>query len=651
MNRLIVVVCLLFLVTSARSQDLDLEQHSIDSVSGQIARCGNDTNKVNLLLRLAYHTYWFDTSSARDYVSDASVLSQKLNYTGGLARCFMMRGNFAEYSKNYTDALKYYQSAALHAENGKCYTETQDAYLSMINMHFYRGEYVYAHDVCLRGLRLAQQADDLPREANYTNLSGFIYRNMKQSADEERAFRDYAVLAEKSGDSLLIASACTELAQVMMEQRKFDSAELYLDTAYRLYSGHYETHRRAFIHYLRAKISLETGVREAALTNAKLAISISKSAPADEFDVARYYIVAGKALFQMRLFDEALLYLDTGLMISERIQHKENMRDAYQLIAYSFDHKGESDSAYHYLSLYNSLQDSLLNEENLRTIAEMKAKYDLDQQKAAFRKLEEEAEAKAEKEEQDQLIRNLGTGLISLLLVTGFLFYNRFRLKQKSALQLTINKQQKEMFQGILSAQEKERQRIASDLHDGLGSLLSSAKLQLQLMNTGENFSAEQQKHYALAAEMVDRSAIDLRNISHAIMPASLTKMGLSAALQNVINGLNAATGTRFTFHSYNAEKRPGPETELALYNIIMELINNVVKHSEATEATVQIVGHEDTVTITVDDNGKGIGKLNSSHGIGLSNIRSRIDYLKGSIEIDSVAGRGTSVSIEVGVS
>ena len=647
---LFAIVCLLIAGVKANAQDIAFQQHCVDSILTQIEAVKDDTNKVHLWLRAAYHEYWIHPDEAHGFAANGMVLSQQLGYVKGYVMCFMMYGNQCEYSKQYGAALGMYDLARFHAEANKFYSLTHDAYISMINMHFYKGEYVYALDLCLRGLKLARDSSDLQREAMYTNLSGFIYRNMKQTADEEHAFMEYSRLAHQSGDSLLVASACVELAQVMMEKEYYDSAEVYLDSAYKLYSGHYETHRRAFIHYLRAKIYLQTGAREAASVNAKTAISISKSAPSDEFDVARYYITAGKALFQMRLFDEALLYLDTGLQISRRIQHKENTRDAYQLIAYSYELKGNIDSAYHYLSLYDVLQDSLLNEENLRTIAEMKAKYDLSQRDEEIRKLEQEAIQKAEKEEQDKLVRNLALGIVSLTLIIGFLFYNRYRLKQKAELQLTINKQQNEMFQGIISAQEKERQRIAGDLHDGLGSLLSTAKLQLQLMgNTA--LTEEQKKHYESALDLVNRSSQDLRSISHSIMPAPLKKLGLVAALESVIAGLNVAGQIEFQLHAHNMSERIEGEKELALYNITMELINNAAKHSGAKLVSIQFIRHENTLSLVVEDDGKGFDPKQSVDGIGLKNIRERVSYFQGQMEVDSKSGGPTIISIEVPVS
>jgi two-component system NarL family sensor kinase len=641
----IAIFCLLIVVISARSQDLALEQQRVDSISEQIAQCKEDTNKVNLLLKLAYHQFWLDTTIAKEHVSRATVLSNKLNYTSGHARSFLVLGNFAEYVKHYERALEMYNLAAVHAEKGKLYAETHDAYISLMNIHFYRGEYVYALDVCLRGLKLAKEANDLPREANYTNLSGFIYRNMKQSEDEEKAFRQYSLLASKSGDSLLVASSCTELAQVMMEQLKFDSALLLLDSAYEIYSGHYEQHRRAFIHYLYARINLQVGTRGQlqAFNNSLKAIEISRSAPSNEYDVARYYIIAGKALIRQQIPKEAIHYLDTGLAISIRIRHRENIRDAYLLMSDAFNLENNVDSAFYFLQLHNDLNDSILNEENLRTIAEMKARFQLEQKDRDLLEFQEREKTAARN-------RILILSLIAFTLIIIFLVYNRYRLKQKNSLQLTINQQQNDMFQGILSAQEKERQRIAGDLHDGLGSLLSTAKLQLQLMGNSD-LNAEQKKHYEAAVDAVNRSSQDLRSISHSIMPAPLKKLGLIAALESVIAGLNVAGRIQFHLQSHNMEARIEEEKELALYNITMELINNAAKHSEAKNVMIQFVRHESNLSLTIEDDGKGFDPKTSASGIGLSNIQKRVDYFKGQLEIDSKIAGPTTISIEVPVS
>lgn len=643
---------LILFAAQVQAQDLAFEKYCVDSISKQIAQRPEDTTKVRLMHRLAYHQYWLDTAAAQETNNEAGVLADQLNDKSGQFQTIYTRGSFEEYRKDYTSALDYYTQAAGFGTGHHLYAQTHDAYTSLLNLHFYRGEYVYALSVCLKGLDLAQKSGDLIREATYTNLSGFIYRNMQQLADSEKAYRSYLVLAGQSHDSLLIASACTEMAQLMILGKEYDSSLFYLEKAYGLYAGIYERHRRAYVQYLISQTFKSAGETDSALVYALKAIEGSRNIPANEYDVARYYIAAGEIFVQKKNTARAILLLDTGLQISQRIAHRENIRDAYHFLAEAYAMEGDHSKAYLYQHRFSLLKDSLLNEQNLRTIAEMKARYELDKKEQDIRTLKEKEKVLAAEQQQASLIRNLVLGLTGLILLIGFLFYNRYRLAQKNAYQVTINRQQNEMFQGILSAQEKERQRIAGDLHDGLGSLLSSARLQMGLMNQGETTLApEQLEHYEAAYAMIDQASRDLRNISHSIMPASLTKLGLAPALENVIKGLGNGTTVSFRFHAHNMEERPDAAVEIALYHITMELLNNILKHSRGTEATVQLTRFADHINLLVEDNGKGFNPAKPGNGIGLSSIRSRIDFLGGTIDIDSSPGRSTTVSIDVPVS
>ncbi len=162
----------------------------------------------------------------------------------------------------------------------------------------------------------------------------------------------------------------------------------------------------------------------------------------------------------------------------------------------------------------------------------------------------------------------------------------------------------------------------------------------------------KQKERFSSASSMIGNASDELRNISHAIMPASLANLGLPAALKNVIAGLAEVSGINFIFNASDFEERPEEEIELSIYYIAMELINNIVKHSGASEATVQLIRHPGLINLTVEDNGKGfdLRKLKQEKGIGLANIRSRVAFLEGKIEIDSTPGHGASILIDIPV-
>jgi signal transduction histidine kinase len=237
-------------------------------------------------------------------------------------------------------------------------------------------------------------------------------------------------------------------------------------------------------------------------------------------------------------------------------------------------------------------------------------------------------------------------------LIILFLLYNRYRLRQNNRYQKELNRQQNELFNTIAATQDQERKRIAQDLHDSLGSILSAAKLKLSaLKDTGSAVPASQAEKYQAAMQLLDEASAELRNISHNIMPAALSKLGLVAALRNLINHITSHSGIQFSFSSHDFDQRIDEQAEMSIYRIVLELINNIVKYAAASRVTVQLIRYPDYINLSVEDNGRGFDYQDTVHarkGIGLENILSRVGYLKGKINIDTAPGRGTSVIIDI---
>ncbi|HEV7347415.1 sensor histidine kinase [Telluribacter sp.] len=199
---------------------------------------------------------------------------------------------------------------------------------------------------------------------------------------------------------------------------------------------------------------------------------------------------------------------------------------------------------------------------------------------------------------------------------------------------------QRQDMQRVLQAQEEERQRLAADLHDDLGATLSAIKGQLE--------SVPGQTHELMRPiGLMDKAIRDLRLISHNLMPPEFMTLGLTEALRETTQRLQASSGLRCLFISYGKEQRLDHPTELTIYRIILELINNTIKHAKASQVTVQLIFYPENVTLLVEDNGRGYPKGKQSSGIGLRNIRSRVDYLGGQLWVDT-GERGTTVTLEV---
>ncbi len=203
----------------------------------------------------------------------------------------------------------------------------------------------------------------------------------------------------------------------------------------------------------------------------------------------------------------------------------------------------------------------------------------------------------------------------------------------------------------LLEGQEEERKRIARELHDGLGVLLSATKMQF---TTIKNISPENGHIIDRATQLLEQATGDVRKISHNMMPGLLTKLGLYEAVEDLFENLNDADNIHAAFEITGEDIRLPENNEIMLYRVIQEMVNNTLKHAEASEIKLIINVIPDRMDLIYFDNGKGFDMVqvfrNDADTLGLKSIRSRIGFLNGKIDIDSRPGRGTRFAIEIPV-
>lgn len=242
--------------------------------------------------------------------------------------------------------------------------------------------------------------------------------------------------------------------------------------------------------------------------------------------------------------------------------------------------------------------------------------------------------------------------ILGLLVVIFLLARSRFKRKQ----QLTENEKQLAVREAFIDAtirsQENERKRFAQDLHDGMGQLISSLRLMVSQLD--KNSSVEEKLLIAERSEKVlNDMHTEIRSIAFNLMPQTLIQHGLIPALQEMALRINQTGKIVVSVTGYDVPARLNEVHEISLYRIIQEWVNNVIKYAQATKIEVQLVGHEEEISITVEDNGNGFdpAKLEHSDGNGWKNIRSRVNLVKGEVEIDSAPQhKGTSLIIRVPV-
>jgi signal transduction histidine kinase len=244
-------------------------------------------------------------------------------------------------------------------------------------------------------------------------------------------------------------------------------------------------------------------------------------------------------------------------------------------------------------------------------------------------------------------------GGAAALLLISLLSYRTYRQKQKLQ-QLRIDEletqQQLLAAEAVMKGEEQERTRLAKDLHDGLGGMLSGIKYSFQTMKGNLIMTPENQQAFERSMDMLDSSIKEMRRVAHNMMPEALVKFGLDTAMKDFCDDINRSGALRVVYQSLGMDLiQVEQTTAIAVYRIVQELLNNTMKHAAAKTAIVQLSRTDTGINITVEDDGKGFDPviLSQVKGIGWSNIQSRVEYLKGKMDVRSTPGNGTSVNIE----
>jgi len=375
---------------------------------------------------------------------------------------------------------------------------------------------------------------------------------------------------------------------------------------------------------------------------------VYKKQAGKKMDVAISYINIGEAFDSLKQYDSAILYANAAIELSREVNYKDLIKYGYHFLSRVYETRGDNKRALMYHKLFSELNDTIFNETKAQQLAELNAKYQAGKKEEEIRELNSKATI------QGLQLKHRNTLLIVafFVFVAGsvivYLIYNRRKLKEQTELQAEINRQQAITTREVLYAEDRERKRIAADLHDGVGQLMSATLLNLNsfLARLNVNTQADPQADRILS--LVTESYDELRSISHQMMPGALLRSGLDTAVRELVSHIDPEKIEVFV-ESEGLEERLSEETETVLYRVIQESVNNVIKHANATRLNLQLVRDEDGVSVTIEDNGNGFDrKQASTAGIGLKNIYSRVLLQNGTVDIDSHPGKGTLVAIHI---
>jgi len=308
-----------------------------------------------------------------------------------------------------------------------------------------------------------------------------------------------------------------------------------------------------------------------------------------------------------------------------------------------------------YYKIQANLKDTIFKKNMKTVIAEKHTKYET-QRILSEKHSEERKNAELQKEnmikdlkllEERAANKNLmlwgGLSLV-LMILLGLTYYFNARVKEAKS----KREEETVRYRAMFEAEEKERSRIAKDLHDGLGQLLSTAKLNVSGLEGEVN--EEDMILVQNSINLIDEAVNEVRTISHNMMPAALMEYGLVSAIESFTNTINESKALHVNFNYKGMDNRLEESKEIALYRVVQEIINNMIKYAKADKITIALNRINNKVQLLISDNGKGfdISTIHQSKGIGWRNVFSRISMINGEVDIISAEGKGTNIRIDV---
>jgi signal transduction histidine kinase len=509
------------------------------------------------------------------------------------------------------------------------------------------GDYPAAQAQRLKALKLAQNVQDSLQQMELLYSIGQTYWQQGQYRTAENYFQRALNLATEKKNTFKTAEIQRQLGHIQKQYRNPVAAQNwyrqslagfltlgnYLEVGRTLtLFQHVDSLRRArqfFTQALQFKMANQEtlGEVEARLELAKVQVELKDGAG-------------------------ALRSLSPAIALAQNAGSRQQLLAVWQLLAHAQALQKNYSAAYSYAERYQNLKDSLFTTEQTRIISEMNARFD----NAALRDSLQMAEIARNRAElrQKNLLNYL---LIGALLAGGlitFLLFQNYRSRQEQRLQaqqmLALEKQREaEQLRSMIAGEEQERKRIAQELHDGLGTLLATVKIQFNAVQN-ERPDIEAVKAYQKADKLLDEACTEVRKISYNLMPAILQQYGLEYALQDLCEDINRSGPLEVSFIPFGLEHKFEDQMAISVYRIVQELVKNTLKHAEASELIVQVSAEDGLLSIVVEDDGQGfdVAEKREHPGIGLQSIQSRLTLLHGKMDIVSQAGLGSTFTIEI---
>jgi two-component system, NarL family, sensor kinase len=527
----------------------------------------------------------------------------------------------------------------------------------------YSSEYSLALEQFFKAMVLLEQENDSNLIAITLNNIGNIYF---QSGDKDQAIQYYLKsleIKEKTKNYKNLTSTLINLGSLYNSKGSHEKAVTYISRAIEMIEKESDSSVLSTAWNNLGTTYKQMGDLPKALEMNLKALAISKSKNI-EWDIAYISNSIGEILLEMKDHKKALPYILDGIEVSEKIQSQVLKLYSLRLMTVYYSLTGDFDKFLKTFRHFESLNDSIFSEENSRAVAEMQVIYRTGQKEKenALQKLRIAKEVN---------LRNSFVFISIIVLIMIAIIYRRYHIKRKINTELErlvqmrtadliksheqILRLNENLLTNTIETEERERRRFSEDLHDGLGPLLSTVKIHMELISARQNQPEEQNKLLQMAGDLIDDAIHSARDIANNLAPNILNDFGIAEAIQVYIEKINTMGALQINYLNNINKNRYPKKIELALYRICLELINNTMKHSGARSIVMSLSDTSDKLKLFYSDDGIGFDMKDpeslKNGGLGMTNIISRIMSINGKYSINTSRGKAFEMSVEIAYS
>lgn len=601
----------------------------------------SDEARLNALLLFCeeYRTFSYDT--LRKYASQCVTLSKKLGDKKQLTRSYFYLSVYFYKMSDKDSATHYLNLVRTMADKNSHNALLLDADFLSVGLLIKSGKHKTAISNSFKLLSLSEQEKDTSGIIKSLNSIGWARLEMDQHDEAKKWFLKaigYNLSGKYNKETIVVYS---NLAPCYGALGNLDSARYVVEKSIELSSRYNDLASLANSWNTLANIDLVSKEYDKAIYHVEQSIEIRKKIGDPYFIVSD---MAQLSYLYSRIGDyqKGIAQAQKGLQIAE----EDSLGTKNQLLYSSLfeNYYGQKDykNSTETLLIMLSLKDSMYKQASAASLAEMEVKYETAQKESTI-------------QQQQFLLAKKNYwifGSVSMMvlgLLLGFVAYRSYRHKQQVKIQKMQLQQQAVLTESILQAEETERRRFAADLHDGLGQILTAARYNLSGIADELHWNEEDKTVLDKTIALINEGCKEVRTVSHNILPNNLLKNGLSHAVKDFIDRIDQ----KKLVVNYNAtglEEKLQTQTEIIIYRMIQESVNNVIKHAGATKLDISLILDASGFSMSIEDNGKGFNlhQIEQAKGMGLKSIKTRTAYLKGNLEIDTSPGKGTLISLHI---